>query len=154
MPRGEFGHYKVVYDEKAHPCHCGGKGCLTTIASLGGIRKFRGWADHVFQYPEHRPADFDTGMEEMTTAIARMLANTAILFNPDHILLTGKVAEWLREDLQRNVERQLLPLLPEHCREIRLIMPDTVPDYALLAACYVMDRMFGPPSEEMADGSE
>lgn len=36
---GEFGHYKAFYNEQARPCHCGGKGCLTTMASIGGLQE-------------------------------------------------------------------------------------------------------------------
>jgi len=41
---GEFGHYKAFAEPYAYPCHCGSKGCLTTLASVSGLKRHKHWS--------------------------------------------------------------------------------------------------------------
>jgi len=95
---GEFGH--VVVDEAGHPCACGRRGCLETLASGSGmLRRFAERAGSpvgdvsellrlVEQGNAHAVAVWEGGLE----ALALALANYVILLDPALIVVGGGIS--------------------------------------------------------------
>ncbi|CAM4382881.1 ROK family transcriptional regulator [Paenibacillus alkaliterrae] len=135
---GEFGHFKVDFGPNALPCKCGSRGCLTTIASIGGLEKRLeiGFDEMMNRFRSHDPFI----REELRVTgeiIGQSLANIVTFFNPDHVLLTGKLIEQTRDFLLPVVLEKILETAAPYCRNT--VIKDTVlQDGALMAAGLVI----------------
>ena len=143
---GEIGHYKAFHGRKARPCHCGSRGCLTTVASIGGMEEVTGLPfSRLMANVRAGDAKAIRFVKMAGEAIAGTLTNLVTFMNPDHLLLTGKIVDEagvilvpiIREHLQKN------GLF--HCRSVRVVQKDRTPDGAVMAARLVIKQMFAAP---------
>jgi transcriptional regulator of PTS gene len=143
---GEFGHYKAFYNEQARPCHCGGKGCLTTMASVGGLQEITEMSlKQIVQKIAADDPEMKALMHSIGAAIAGALANIITFINPDHILLTGKLIEEAGDMLLPLIEVEVKQQLPIHCKNVRIVHLTKSPDHAENAAGLVIKQMFAAP---------
>jgi predicted NBD/HSP70 family sugar kinase len=148
---GEFGHYKAFRGEYAHPCHCGSYGCLTTLASVSGLRNnarlsLEEFNDRLRSGEESANRLFN----EIQEAVGLSLSNIVTFLNPDHVLLTGKMVSVLGDLLVPAIERRLFSTIPESCKELQLLhVPEPVDEPALSAAL-VKYHFFDIPLESLS----
>lgn len=142
----EFGHYKAFYGADAYPCHCGSKGCLTTLASVSGLKKNIGYSlDEYYEKIMSGDQKATELFEKTKTAIAYAMANVITLINPDHVLLTGIVIDKTRDLLLPSLEEQVMELIPEACRNVKIVSLPTTHDESRLAAGLVINEYFSVP---------
>ncbi|WP_062108151.1 ROK family transcriptional regulator [Bacillus niameyensis] len=145
----EFGHYKAFMGKEAYPCHCGSKGCLTTLASLSGLKRNEGYLLE----------EFSLGVREknkqalqlfgkLESAISYAIANVITLLNPDHVLLTGQIIDTLTDELVPLLEQHVRELIPESCKKVKLIQLSKTPDESKLAVGLVMHEFFAVPIDQ------
>ncbi len=143
---GEFGHYKAFNGHEARLCHCRGYGCLTTVASIGGMEDVTGlkFSEIVerLRGGDERIAGLFTAAGE---AVALALANMVTFMNPDHVLLTGRIVEEAGFMLLPMIEALMMRNIPEHCRDVRLVYKDHLADGAGMAAALVIKQTFAAP---------
>lgn len=128
---GEFGHTHVT--ENGPPCKCGSFGCLEAIAGMsaleaklqralreggtsrcldmagGDLRLITGW--HVLEAAKDGDKMSMALVEEMGLHLGLGVANLVNLFNPEMVILDGRLAiagPLLLEQVQRMVRRQAL----------------------------------------------
>lgn len=148
---GEFGHYKAFTGSDALKCHCGGKGCLTTLASISGL------TGHKKLTLEQFSRQVTEGNEEavalfllITRGVGQALANIVTFLNPDHVLLTGKWIETFGERLVADLRWQLLELTPESCRGVRLLPNEEPMNESVLAAGFAVKHFFEVPLNSLS----
>jgi transcriptional regulator of PTS gene len=148
---GEFGHFKTFTDKDALPCHCGGRGCLTTLASISGLKGNKKLSLDEFN---RKVRDSDAEACElyalMSKGIGLALCNLVAFLNPDHILLVGKLIETLGDLLIPELQRELKESVPESCRSVRLLHVQQEVNEAKLAAGLVMKHFFEVPVDSLA----
>ncbi|TMN20967.1 ROK family glucokinase [Lentibacillus cibarius] len=109
---GEIGHMTV--EPEGHPCNCGRRGCLETIASATGIvrqamekmdsndetpltlhyRKYQQvTAKDIFELSEEGDELCSEIIRHTASVLGLCLANTALVVNPAKILIGGGVAQ-------------------------------------------------------------
>ncbi|NOU88779.1 ROK family protein [Paenibacillus sp. LMG 31460] len=143
---GELGHCKTFFGIEALPCHCGAKGCLTTLVSGSGMKRNLGFTLEEFG---HRIREGDPVAREwlakMAEAVSSALSNLITFLNPDHVLFTGKVLDHTGNYLMDPLRKRILENIPESCRKVRLLRLEQTPDDSVLAAGLVMNRFFDVP---------
>ncbi|MDF2649331.1 MAG: hypothetical protein K0Q73_5136 [Paenibacillus sp.] len=148
---GEFGHYKAFHGGQARLCHCGGLGCLTTVASIGGMEDVTGLS---FSEIVTRLHGGDTEIARFLTtvgeAVASALANMVTFMNPDHVLLTGRIVEEAGFAIVPMIEKKMMQDIPIHCRNVRVVYKDRSPDVAGMAAGLVIKQMFAAPVNSLS----
>lgn len=143
---GEFGHYKAFYNEQAHPCHCGGRGCLTTMASIDGVQRVAGMPfEQIVKNMAADDPEMNKLMRTVGMAIAIALANIITFMNPDHILLSGKLVEEAGFMLLPLIKDEVRQRLPVHCQDVQILHLNQSPDNAGMAAGLVIKQMFAVP---------
>jgi predicted NBD/HSP70 family sugar kinase len=148
---GEIGHYKPFRGRQARPCHCGGQGCLTTVASIGGMEDVTGLPFAEIMTRLHAgDAETTRFITSVGEAVASALANMVTFMNPDHILLTGRIVEEAGFVLIPIIEKQMMHNIPLHCRNVRIVSHNHPPDGADMAAGLVIKQMFAAPVHTLA----
>jgi transcriptional regulator of PTS gene len=143
---GEFGHYKAFRGRQARLCHCGGRGCLTTVASMGGMQNVTGLSfAEILTRLRNGDADMARFLATVGEAVASALANIVTFMNPDHVLLTGRIVEEAGVALVPIIEKQMMRNIPVHCRNVRIVYKDQSPDSAGMAAGLVIKQTFAAP---------
>lgn len=144
---GEFGHYKCSYGEDALPCHCGGKGCITTIASIGSLERNLGmdFAEIMDRF-HHNDPEIRKVMEQIGLAIARGLGNIITFLQPDEVLLTGELFEKAGVFFQALIRENIDQLVPFHSQNVTLLQKVDQMDGALMAASLVINEMLQSPN--------
>jgi len=148
---GEFGHYKAFRIPYSHRCHCGAFGCLTTLASISGLRNNVGISLEEFNL---RVRNADTDMirlfDEIQDAVGLALSNIVTFFNPDHVLLTGKIVGVLGDLLVPEIERRLFSTVPEAYRSVVLLHSRESVDDPAMAAALVKKHFFEVPLDSLS----
>lgn len=143
---GEFGHYKAFRGERALRCHCGTSGCLTTLASISGLARNAGYELEQFhQMLLDQDSEAEALFGTITDAIVEALGNVITLVNPDHVLLTGKWIDQMKEIAFPLIQERLYDMLPSFSRDVKLIMLPETPDESVSAAGLVMNHFFEVP---------
>ncbi|MFI8961957.1 ROK family protein [Streptomyces sp. NPDC053493] len=121
---GELGH--VVVRPDGERCHCGGRGCLETVASAAAVaRRYAratGWRGITARDVRHRADAGDTVAAEIWTeaveALADALATAVTLYDPERVVVGGGLARAgeaylapLRAALARRLTFQTVPEL-------------------------------------------
>ncbi|MBD2863079.1 ROK family transcriptional regulator [Paenibacillus oceani] len=147
---GEFGHYKVVVGEQAVKCHCGGKGCLTTIASISSLRR-SGWKldDFRTRVLEQEPEAI-TRFGSMIDGIGLALSNMITMLNPEHVLVTGALVDAFRDTLIDAVKERIASSVPDTCKGVQIICLPETPNESISAAGLVMNDFFEVPLEQLS----
>ncbi|MDQ1913708.1 ROK family transcriptional regulator [Paenibacillus sp. GD4] len=148
---GEVGHIKTFSAPFDYPCYCGGKGCLTTLASAHGIGKNIGVTLESFAErlrSEEPEAVQLAGI--LMAAITNTIANTVTLLNPDRVLITGSVLKALGSVLISELEAQVLANVPETCRSLAFIHKEDSPDGTALAVGLVLQNVFKIPIDQLS----
>lgn len=84
---GEFGHVRV--DPDGGVCRCGKRGCLETVAALGPALAAAGVAD-LAELAAHRDEPrVRAAMDRVGAALGRVLADAALILNPEQIVIGG-----------------------------------------------------------------
>ncbi|MCZ8516056.1 ROK family transcriptional regulator [Paenibacillus filicis] len=140
---GEFGHTKAFFGDKAVRCHCGGMGCLTTKASIGGMEKTLGIPlVEIERLLRDGDAAIVSYLNEMAETIGGGLANIVTFFNPDHLLLTGKLMQTLGFYMVPLIEQELRRVVPKFCEGVQIVSIMHAPDRAKSAASLAINHMF------------
>lgn len=148
---GEFGHYKAFRGEYAHPCHCGSYGCLTTLASVSGLRNnmklsLEEFNDRLRSGEESANRLFN----EIQEAVGLSLSNIVTFLNPDHVLLTGKMIAVLGDLLVPAIQRRLFSTIPESCKGLKFLHVPELVDEPALSAALVKYHFFEIPLESLS----
>lgn len=145
---GEFGHYKCFYGDDARLCRCGGKGCLTTIASIGSLEEnFDIEFDEIIYRLNCGEKSIKETMIKIGEAIGFALANIITFFNPDKILLTGRLIDSTDNLILPIIKGKVVENIPKFCRNIE-IKNKVLNDIPVTAAKLVMEEMFRVPEAE------
>jgi transcriptional regulator of PTS gene len=148
---GEIGHYKAFTDGNAYHCHCGGTGCLTTLASSSGIERNGGVAYDVFVQGVRAGVPRMTELFEMIkNALCLAVSNVVTFLNPDHVLMTGSLLEDLGDLLIPEFNDNIMANIPETCRGVQLNYLRRKPDETALAAGLVVKRVFEVPVDSLS----
>jgi predicted NBD/HSP70 family sugar kinase len=148
---GEFGHYKVFTGEDALPCHCGGRGCLTTLASISGLKGNKKMSlGELNRKVRDRDTEACVLYALISKGIGLALCNLVAFLNPDHVLLAGKLIETLGDLLIPELRRELQESVPESCRSVRLLHVQQEVNEAKLATGLVMKHFFEVPVDSLA----
>jgi transcriptional regulator of PTS gene len=145
---GEFGHYKSLYGDEAKSCNCGGKGCLTTVASIGALENsFSLDFDEIVYRAGKGEKLFVDEMTKIGNMIGIALANVINFLNPDMVLLTGRLIEKTGEMILPIIKKEVNSNILEFCKnvEIRTIGSN---DIAVMAAKLVIEKVFRAPESE------
>lgn len=148
---GEFGHYKAFTGAYAYRCHCGGIGCLTTLASTSGLALNAGLTLDEFaegvRAGEPRTAEL---YETVVKAVCLAVSNVVTFLNPDQVLMTGKLLEVLGDRLIPAMDERIIANVPETCRGVRLSYMRQKQDESALAAGLVLKRVFEVPVDSLS----
>jgi predicted NBD/HSP70 family sugar kinase len=140
---GELAHYKAFAPPFEYNCYCGGKGCLTTLASTWGLQKNAGFSLEQFQNAwSSNEADALQLRDALTAAITLAISNTVTLLNPDHVLITGRVLQALGESFAEELKTRVLANVPETYRNVEFIHITDMADETALAVGLVLQSMF------------
>jgi predicted NBD/HSP70 family sugar kinase len=143
---GEFGHYKAFEGEDALPCHCGGRGCLTTVASVGSLeRHLHMDLKEITHCLVSGDKKISALIDEVGESITKVLANNITILNPDSILLTGQLVEELGFYLLPLITEKVLTIVPEYCRDLSFVTIKENKDMAVMSAGLVIKEMFAIP---------
>lgn len=148
---GELGHYKAFAGSDGYRCHCGGVGCLTTLASTSGLKRNTGLTIEEFA-KRVQENDFPTLQlyEKIESAIVTAVSNIITFLNPDHVLLTGVILETLGDTVVPRLKEKVLANIPETCRGVRLIELKLKPNESVLAVGLVLKRFFEVPVDSLS----
>lgn len=143
---GEFGHYKAFRGEQALPCHCGTSGCLTTLASISGLSRNAGYKLTEF-HELLKEGDVNAAalFDQIADAMVEALSNVITLVNPDHVLLTGKWIDQMKEYGYPLLRKRVYESLPSFSRDFEMIRLPETPNESVSAAGLVMNRFFEVP---------
>lgn len=99
---GEIGHMTVDRSADAQPCRCGRHGCLETVASKEAVlTRWRALTDQTAEFDDLQAAVAagDQTAQELITEIAgtvgRVVGITALVMDPDQIVIAGEVGALL-----------------------------------------------------------
>lgn len=148
---GELGHYKAFSGADAVKCHCGAKGCLTTLASLSGLRRNGGFTIHEFnrKIRDNDPEAMEL-FDKVSEAMVRAISNLITFFNPDHVLIGGEVIEQLNDLLLPKFKDKVMEMIPDSCQGVTLLYLNQKSNESTLAVGLVMDRFFGVPLDRLS----
>jgi predicted NBD/HSP70 family sugar kinase/biotin operon repressor len=139
---GELGHVKVIYGKDALLCKCGSFGCLTTVASIGGLEEKLGadFKEIIKRLQSGEQQIIDT-FNSIAEAIGNALSNIVTFFNPDHVLLTGRLIEMGGAVLVPIIEERIQQTTTAYCREV-IIKSTILSDGAKMASSLVRKETF------------
>lgn len=143
---GEIGHYRAFRGEDALKCHCGAKGCLTTWASISGLRRNGGFTLEDF-HEKLRQGDpqAEALFDKVSTAMVEAVGNLISFINPAHVLLTGKWVDELKDYILPLLRKRVYDAIPGFSQNVKLIHLPETPDESVSAAGLVMNRFFEVP---------
>jgi predicted NBD/HSP70 family sugar kinase len=148
---GEFGHYKGFTGPDAYKCHCGGSGCLTTLASMSGLASSTGYTlDEFAEGVRSGNGEMLRLYDKIVEAVAVAISNVVTFLNPDRVLLAGKVITAFGERLVRELAAKVYENIPETSRGVRVIHLAQMPDETALAAGLVLKRVFEVPLDTLS----
>ncbi|TMV52116.1 ROK family transcriptional regulator [Paenibacillus mesophilus] len=147
---GEFGHYKVETGEQALKCHCGAKGCLTTIASISGLRRSSWTLENLRAGVSEQEPEAKAKFKQIVDAIGIALGNVITFLNPEHVLLTGALVDELKELLVPELKERIRSNVPETCRGVELVCLPATPNESISAAGLVINEFFDVPLEQLS----
>jgi predicted NBD/HSP70 family sugar kinase len=143
---GEFGHYKAFYGGDALSCHCGGRGCLTTIASIGSLeRLFSIEFEQIILKFKNGENEIREKFKKIADGLTNGLCNMITFLNPDHVLITGEMVERAGFFLMPYIQDGINRLVPSHSKEVVISQLNEIVDAALMAARLVINEMFQLP---------
>ncbi|WP_062105960.1 ROK family transcriptional regulator [Bacillus niameyensis] len=145
---GEFGHYKAFSGEYAIKCHCGAEGCLTTLASISGLRRYGVDFDEFESKVRQNDSEALKLFQTICSAMGLAVANSITLLNPEHIMFTGKVIDRMEDILMPILEREIKKLVPESCADVKILKLSQTPDESGSAAGLVMNHFFDVPFDK------
>jgi predicted NBD/HSP70 family sugar kinase len=87
---GEFGHVKV--DPAGGVCRCGKRGCLETVAAVAPALAAAGVRDLGELAARRDEPRVRAAMERVGAALGRVLADAALILNPEQIVIGGPLA--------------------------------------------------------------
>ena len=146
---GLFAHYKGFTGANAHPCFCGGVGCINTLLSTSGFKKAMGYPLEQFsQLLREGDAEATVLFDHIVHTASIAIANMVSFLNPDSILLTGSYLTILADHhFVPKLTEKVLENVPETNRAIRFYHMERMPDAPLLAAGLVIKHEFELPAE-------
>jgi transcriptional regulator of PTS gene len=148
---GEFGHYKAFTGESAYRCHCGGVGCLTTLASTSGIiRNERLTLDEFVAGVRAEEPRMLELYGRITAAIYLAISNVVTFLNPDHLLLTGNMMNALGDLIMPGLEANVLAQVPLTGRCVKFVHLREAPDEPRLAVGLVVKKEFEVTVERLS----
>ncbi|GIO23136.1 ROK family glucokinase [Oceanobacillus sp. J11TS1] len=134
---GEIGHIEAI--ENGHPCNCGKKGCLETIASATGIvrqamekihtqpesllaklfqKEGRISAKNVFDLAKQGDQASGEIVDYTADVLGKAIANMSVIINPSNILIGGGVSnagDQLIDAIVKAFRKHALPKVSEVC---------------------------------------
>lgn len=145
---GEFGHYKSFYGEKAKSCACGGKGCLTTVASIGSLEEnFNMDFDEIIKRVNSGEKLFVETITGIGETIGLALANIINFFNPDKVLLTGRFLDKTGNLILPIIKKIVYDNILNFCKNVE-IKEMVLEGIAAMAAKLVIEDTFRVPEAE------
>lgn len=145
---GEIGHYKVFSGEHSIKCHCGAEGCLTTLASISGLKRFGIDFDEFESKVRQNDSAAMKLFQTISSAMGLAVANSITLLNPEHIMFTGKVIDRMGDLLMPILEKEIKRLVPESCANVKILKLRQTPDESRSAAGLVMNHYFDVPFDK------
>lgn len=140
---GELGH--IPLGRPGVACFCGGTGCLETTASGAGLASMarqRGLATDDVEELVRMAREGDAAAQEIfnefAAALGRGVATIVNLFNPEAIILTGKVSRASDVFLDRMNETVAMHALPAALTKVRVVVEDARTNLSLLGAVAVV----------------
>ncbi|WJH35526.1 ROK family protein [Paenibacillus sp. CC-CFT747] len=148
---GEVGHYKAFMPPYDYECYCGGRGCLTTLASSRGLQRTLGRSREEF-HEAVRNGNPETVQlsEAVRTAIVYAAANIVTLLNPDRVLLTGAMLPVWGDSYVDELQARVMALVPQTCRNVEFVHLPEVEDETALAAGLVEQSVFKIPLDSLS----
>lgn len=148
---GEFGHYKGFAAEDTPVCHCGARGCLTTIASVSGLQQNAGFSpERLLESLNGHDPQAEALFQKIEQAIGIAVGNIITFFNPDSVLFTGKLIDVLGDRLFPLLESRIMETIPESCRSVKLLRLLQTPDESSSAGGLVVNHFFDVPLESLS----
>ncbi|TMV43891.1 ROK family transcriptional regulator [Paenibacillus mesophilus] len=148
---GEFGHIKGFTGPDAYPCHCGGTGCLTTLASTSGLAKAAGCTLDAFaEGVRSGDEDMNRLYDKIVGAVSIAISNVVTFLNPDHVLLTGSVIAAFEERIVADLTKKIYDNIPQTSRGLHILHLSQMPDETELAAGLVLKRVFEIPLDTLS----
>ncbi|GAA2486818.1 transcriptional regulator [Winogradskya humida] len=88
---GEFGH--ITADRSGDVCRCGKRGCLETVASVPAVLRACRLAtiEDLSAALANGDSTAITTIERVATAVGRVLADAALILNPEQIVIGGRL---------------------------------------------------------------
>jgi predicted NBD/HSP70 family sugar kinase len=148
---GEFGHYKAFDPEETPVCHCGVRGCMTTLVSVSGLRRNGGLTPE--QFLELLDANDPKAValfQKIEPAIGMAVSNVITIFNPDHVLFTGKLIDVLGDRLLPLLDSRIMSTVPESCRSVKLLRLPQTPNESTSAGGLVVSHFFDVPLDSLS----
>lgn len=147
---GGFAHYKAFTGRDAYPCHCGAKGCLTTLATMSGLKHNSGFtSDELAAGVRANEPEATRLFTKIEGAISRAVSNIIILFNPEHVLITGKLMDQWEDLLLPSLKQHIMDTVPEFYRGVKLIKLPQTPNESKSAGGLVMNHFFDVPFNQL-----
>src|SRR6056297_680204 len=118
---GEIGHISIESDGRK--CYCGNNGCLETYASVEGLKAFFDEQQPVrkpfnlerfFHRISQRSPQEKKALDNYLRMLARGVAITVSLINPNSLILGGKLSSYLEshiDQLKQLTNKQIIPPL-------------------------------------------
>ncbi len=139
---GEFGNFKVHYKDESLPCDCGvGYGSLTTIASITAIQRKMGVPFAlIIERIDKREPEIIRELQLIGEAVGSAISNIVTFFNPDTVLLTGRLIENAGFILEPVIIDIVKKTTFEGCRNV-MIKSTVLMDGAKMASGLVLKEM-------------
>jgi len=145
---GEFGHYKTFSGKYAKPCHCGSKGCLTTLASISGLRRNLGIElNELISRIRNKDPEALRLYAKIKCVTAKAIANVVTLLNPEYILFTGRIIDQVGDFVIPVLEKEIKKMVPDTCSNFKIQVIET-PDESKTAAGLVMNYFLDIPLDK------
>ncbi|MDF2651819.1 MAG: hypothetical protein K0Q73_7624 [Paenibacillus sp.] len=148
---GEFGHYKGFAAEDTPVCHCGARGCLTTLASISGLQQNAGYSpERLLESLDSHDLQATALFQKIEQAIGIAVANIITFINPDRVLFTGALIDILGDRLFPLLESRIRATIPASCRSVKLLRLAQTPDESSSAGRLVVNHFFDVPLESLS----
>ncbi|WP_147294841.1 ROK family transcriptional regulator [Oceanobacillus chungangensis] len=140
---GEFGHIKTFFGKDALPCHCGSAGCLTTMASIGGLENvFSISIDNMIKEIMKGNQRYENALLKIGNAIGDGLCNLIIFFDPEKVLLTGRLFDMAGDFIIPIIKEKMKTSVPHFSRDVILEYLSKRQEQASMAAELAIQEMF------------
>lgn len=123
---GDPGH--ILVDPGGRPCRCGARGCLEAVISGWAIAEQGGVADPAEVFASQEPASLAL-VVRIAGWLGMGLASYCVLYEPDCIVLGGRVGRAGGESFLAQVEARMKQAAQPRFRDVRL-RPSTLEDKA------------------------